>query len=585
MNQNGTHDPNPRPNESTVAEPEAPIEQEDALESLLGKVDMSAPLEIPLNSGQIFEITQEQFISYYLPPDATRAEKAKCFNETRAVGLNPAVRGDCHYFRAGGGPLALFVGYHVYVRLAYANGLNHIHKPELVYDDDTGSLESCIITLEIEGRPDFIWETWLSEVIGENKGTPNQRWTKAERQMLIKCSVINTLRMAGIATLGLLPPTTEEMPDFSASGFRTLTQPQLDAHSVDAEQEEPTVGAVNAAEHQMDMSKFRKSYFTALGKRNILQGEDERQDWQEERVGKRHTSDWSPADYSTAMDIIHTIPIPEAPADGDAFLDGLPDTPEKSQDAPNKDAEGPSQPDPQPEPEKARITPLTRATLTELVNTFPDARYMTIRSKSFKIRAKDVIDREVTKTENFTETEALAIIESLEKEKAALSTDSQGWFESIEYATLATAFNVRVNQKWESVEDMMAWQEKYTGQKSRRNWLQEHFEKANAALDAEESETDSAETAQPTNDELVDGEGKCTEEQFDKIKVLASDLLPGAKDAAGNSVALGTGRVRGWIRAIIAPDQYVGVMNLTTAKANDVILGFQDRITDRDNQE
>ena len=322
-------------------------EKSGILDQLLAKVDMSAPLEIPMDSGQILTITQEQFISYYLPPDATRAEKAKCFNETRAAGLNPAIRGDCHFFKTGGGPLSLFVGYHVYVRKAYANGLNHIHKPELVYDKETGALDSCIITLEIEGRPEFIWETWLSEVVAERNGQPNSRWQKAERQMLIKCSVTNTFRMAGIASIGILPPTMDEMPDFSAPGYKNLTQEQLAAH--DIEPADATPGEVTASTHQIDLSPLRRNYRGKIAEREIFTDDTQRKMWQSEIIGKASTTDWGAEDFMNAVSEIESgrcelwvqdnkpKPDPESPkgakpedaTGADANLEAMPDMPPK----------------------------------------------------------------------------------------------------------------------------------------------------------------------------------------------------------------------------------------------------------------
>ena len=51
-------------------------EQEDALESLLSKVSLADPLEIPLDSGKMLMIDREQF-RYYLPKDATEEEQEK----------------------------------------------------------------------------------------------------------------------------------------------------------------------------------------------------------------------------------------------------------------------------------------------------------------------------------------------------------------------------------------------------------------------------------------------------------------------------------------------------------------------------
>ena len=440
---------------AAIMDAEKEEEQESALDSLLAKVDMAAPLEIPMDSGQILTINQEQFIEYYLPVDATRAEKAKCFNETRAAGLNPAIRGDCHYFKTGGGPLSLFVGYHVYVRKAYANGLNHIHRPELVYNEATGDLESCVITLEIEGRPDFVWETWFSEVVAERNGEPNTRWQKAERQMLIKCSVVNTFRMAGIASIGVLPPTREEMPDFPAPGYKNLTQPQLDAH--DVETEPPTPGEVTALTHQIDLTPLRKSYRGKLAEREMFPDDTMRKMWQSEIIGKASTSDWDAMDYNNATSEIESgrceqwvqdnqpKPEPDPPvtkngtpvkeavekavADdiaekasaGDKFLDDLPDEPEDATDEPvpsNTQAEPKEEQEPPPAFEVWDITSKTRKRIGELLAELKI--YDTPRSPKFKERVKPQLGgRWLLKMQAMMESEGLDIISSLEAEIAA----------------------------------------------------------------------------------------------------------------------------------------------------------------------
>lgn len=313
------------------------------LDGLLAKVDMSDPLEIVMDSGQILSITQEQFISYWLPTDATRSEKAKCFNETRAAGMNPAIRGDCHYFRTGGGQLSLYVGYHVYLRRAYANGLNHIHKPELIYDETTGKLESCIITLEIEGRPNFIWETWYSEVVAERNGVPNARWVKAERQMTIKSSLTNTFRNSGIATLGILPTAIEEMPDFPAPGYKNLTQHQLDTLGV--EEGKAKLGPVTATDHQIDLTPLRRNYRGKIAEREIFVDDTQRKMWQSEIIGKASTADWDALDFNNATSEIESgrcekwvqdnqpKPGPDKPSSGDDFLENSPNLPEEYQES------------------------------------------------------------------------------------------------------------------------------------------------------------------------------------------------------------------------------------------------------------
>ncbi len=374
-----------RSNETTTMGQQQPTEdeaQDTALDELLEKVDLTSPLEIPLDSGKVLNITKEDFISYYLPADATGPEKAKCFNETRAAGLNPAIKGDCHYFRIDG-TLSLFVGYHVYVRKAYRNGLEHIGKPELVYDEETGQLDSCIITLEIEGRKEFVWETWYSEVEGQTKGQTNKRWAKAGRQMLIKCSVTNTLRMAGIATLGILPPMVDEMPDFPTSGQRTLTPAQAEGHELP----EVSLGEVTATTHQIDMTPFRKTYFRALKERNILQDDKGRKDWQQTMTGKRSTSDWDVADYATAMDVIHKVekpgPDPDPPAT-ESVPESVTDDPASSgteeKDTPDEDF---------------LITKETLEAIKHELAIFPDKQYRTMRSIAFKTFASEVVGVEL----------------------------------------------------------------------------------------------------------------------------------------------------------------------------------------------
>jgi len=648
----------------------------NVLASLLAKVDMSDPLEIPMDSGQILTITQEQFISYYLPVDATRAEKAKCFNETRAAGLNPAIRGDCHYFKTGGGPLALFVGYHVYIRKAYANGLNHIHKPELVYDEETGELDSCVVTLDIEGRPEFTWETWLSEVVAERNGQPNTRWVKAKRQMLIKCSVTNTLRMAGIATLGILPPTMDEMPDFSAPGHRTLTQDQLDAHGL-PEQGEATPGVVTAADHQIDMSPFRKSYFKALAERGIFQDDDERKEWQLEAVGKASTTEWTVEDYSQMMDIIHEIPKtdPDPPSTGgvqkptekttgeivgedwagsadkamdaamgvtggDKFLEGLPDVPEEHLDSPKEKvkeeflrllekifdrpdhrsnwcrinlfpiegidkwamsafetgvkmliefaAEKPTddtgggntqedakdgQEQGEADAEQAKMSKATRRILIDLVNDFPEGVYQTVRSQAFKKRAQEVIDRWIQNVGDLSEDEAKALIASLEDEKASINgtgprvtsekvgeeaqdkeyaeqEEETSWLASAECARAREAYMARVQGGFDSVAEMIEFQELNTGIGNFGLWHQEHFDKANAALDALEAK-----------------------KQFEELKTLFTELMPDKTYAAGSKEA------RDFI-STVTKKPFHGIRLLTTEQIGDVILALKDKLSD-----
>lgn len=409
--------------------------EESPLDELLQKVDLTSPLEIPLDSGKILNITKEDFISYYLPADATGPEKAKCFNETRAAGLNPAIKGDCHYFRTGSGPLSLFVGYHVYVRKAYANGLEHIGKPELVYDEETGQLDSCIITLEIEGRKEFVWETWYSEVEGQTKGQTNKRWAKAGRQMLIKCSVTNTLRMAGIATLGILPPMVDEMPDFPASGQRSLTDAQVEGHELP----EAALGEVTATTHQVDMTPFRKKYFGMLKELGMtFKSDEERRSWQRQMFGVESFSGLDVEGYANVFATMADFkaelkskeepdPDPDPPQasvmdvkltsyDGDGNV--IPPIPRSESVKDDPDTSGTEEKD---TPDDVfLLTDETHKEIKLALRAFPEQAYGTIGSKAFRDWAANLIGHRWKAIKSILEDEGKTIVAHLKAERGEL---------------------------------------------------------------------------------------------------------------------------------------------------------------------
>jgi|GEM_PF-4856294 len=263
------------------------------LEAIL-ELTPDSPLDLPMPGGRKLLLTKEQFMAYYLPKDASREEKFHCFNQTRAAGLSPLIQGECHYFRTGDRPLSLYTGYPVYLRKAYANGLEHIAKPDIEFNED-GKPVSCTITLTIKDRELFIWTTWFDEVALRTKGGQlNSRWTKAPIFQFIKCSSVNTFRFSGIVDFAL-PYIIEEMDDPIAAGYRTLTQSQLDAHA--EQEEEASAGVVDAASHQVDMRPFRMKYFGMIEEIGILQDEELRQNFQERITGKRHLGDMDTEDY------------------------------------------------------------------------------------------------------------------------------------------------------------------------------------------------------------------------------------------------------------------------------------------------
>lgn len=293
-------------------------EQEDALESLLKKVSLDDPLEVPISDGKFLEISKEQFIKYYLPRNATTEEAFHCFNQTRMAGLSPLVAGECHYPRfSADQPLRLFTGYPVYLRKAYENGL--IYPKCEFQEDENGKPISVITTLYIKGREEpFVWQTWYSEVEGQTKGQPNWRWKKAPHSQLRKCGVVDAIRYSGLLVHMNLPLAMEEMPDAIEDGYRTLTQEQIDRWKDAPEKmldkqelEKAMLGEVTAEAHQIDMSSFRKTYFKALKERGMFQNPDDtekRREWQMNATGKAHNSDWGVEQYAHVMELLAAIP-------------------------------------------------------------------------------------------------------------------------------------------------------------------------------------------------------------------------------------------------------------------------------------
>lgn len=314
-----------------------PDEEEEVVAGIL-----ESPLVVTDGGGNEIEINRARFIRYYLPKGATEEEIFHCYQQTRITGLNPMIPGECHYFKTGGGPMRLYTGYPVYLKKAYAAGLQHIQKPEITFDENGKPLE-CTITLQIAGRPDFSWTTWFDEVKAvDANGKLNKRWMKAGIFQFIKCSVVNTLRWSGLVDFSL-PYIVEEMGDPVADGYRTLTQEQLDAH----EPEDATMGEVTAASHQIDTSEFRIEYFKSLKKMGLVfETDEERRVWQKKELEIESVANLTVSEWIGVMVKIADMRA-EQDFDNEEYektKKSLPDKPKKSeteeQNAPEGGTEG-----------------------------------------------------------------------------------------------------------------------------------------------------------------------------------------------------------------------------------------------------
>jgi hypothetical protein len=380
-----------------------------------------APLVVQDQQGNQIAISNGQFMSYYCK-GATTEELFHCFNQTRATGLNPMIPGECYYFRTGDRPMSLFVGYPVYLRKAREAGLENL---SFEFDDDANP-SKCTVTLTIKGREPFIWPTWFDEVAATTRdGQLNARWRKAPRQMFIKCSVVNTIRMSLLADF-TLPYTVEEMDDPVVQGYRTITQAQLDAH-----EEEATLGEVTAETHQVDMTPFRKKYFKALKDREMLQDNAEnRKEWQKNATGKASTSDWGIDEYALAMDLLATIPKldpdPEPPT-GTSIEKQINEKLDKLEAA-QSDAGDPGKGDIQPEaskavesePEQPELTEKTYLAIQTALINFPGVIHGSIKSRTFKEHAVEILGHSYRGYKTFSEADGKLILDALAKEKAEI---------------------------------------------------------------------------------------------------------------------------------------------------------------------
>lgn len=280
---------------------------------------LESPLVVIDGRGNDIAISRQQFMSYYAK-GATQEELFHCYQQTRATGLNPMVPGQCYYFRTGDRPMSLFTGYPVYLQKAKAAGLEH-YSAEL--DDDTKPTV-CTVTLQIKERPEFVWRTWFDEVASTTRdGELNARWKKAPRQMFIKCSVVNAIRMSMLFDL-TMPYIVEEAGELVAPGFRTLTPEQLGAY--EPESEEATIGEVTAADHQVDTSAFRKKYFRTLKEMGIVMEDEQRREWQKEHFDMESVSGATPDEWIEIFEKLAVMRVEMgATKEPDSFIDAAQD--------------------------------------------------------------------------------------------------------------------------------------------------------------------------------------------------------------------------------------------------------------------
>lgn len=426
-----------------------PSVPETILEQMIVKID--DPVMVDDARGNLVSLGTKAFELYFCK-GATMEELFHCVNQVRATGLNPLVPGECYFFKTGDRPMSLFVGYPVYLRKAKEAGLETL---SFEFDDDN-SPTRCTVTLTIKDREPFTWPTWFDEVAATTRGNElNARWKKAPRQMFIKCAVVNTIRMSLLLADSTLPYTVEEMGDPVADGYRTLTQPQLDAYS-EQEGQEVSVGEVSAENHQVDLSAERKRYFKRLKKAGIVFANDEdRRKWQAEQLGddKASLNSWVATDYMEMGDIISEIRLgkltgkeePEtteaeeeedlqedidagrmseaAIAEVENHPENYPDadTPPKTQEEQEEEQDGgkdaTERPDRGSTDEPFLITNSTKKKLAALILRFEGFPYgKTIRTQKFKQRALEIADANYDDINAMLESDGILVLNALNTE-------------------------------------------------------------------------------------------------------------------------------------------------------------------------
>lgn len=312
-------------------------EEESELTQLLGKVNLEDPLEIPDHSGKLVIVPKDKFIMYYLPKGTSQEDAFHCMQAVRATGLSIFAPGECYFFPTGDGPVKLHTGYLAYVRKAYAAGLEHIETPEVIFpeggEDSDGYPYMCNITIRIKGRESMTWPTYFAEVASTTRNNElNSRWRKAPIQMLIKCAIVNILRLSGLVDF-TMPPTVAEVGDRVEPGHKTLTAQELgtDTEVLSMEIEEqateqssdPDTGEEYRDPHN-EYREFQKFYFAALGARDFLSDTEDRRIWQEMTTGVASSKNWGAGERKLAMDALKDIPLVDSEPESEKDLADLP---------------------------------------------------------------------------------------------------------------------------------------------------------------------------------------------------------------------------------------------------------------------
>lgn len=497
------------------------------------------------NTYSEISITKELFKKYCVP-GATEAEIFFCMGKTRALGLDPLMPGYVHYIKFPGKPYDLFVGYPEYLKQAYASGLEHLSYE--FTEDDTGELISVITTLDIKGREKpFVWETWYAEVVGETGGKVNWRWQKAPRSQLRKCGGVDAIRYSGLLTVNL-PYIPEEMSGESvAQGYRTIPQSMLDAHGVEPEEAEITVGEVNADYHK-PIDEWRKAYHATWKDEEIFADDEERHAWELAIFGKPSSADFEIIEYRAAFKEFdsgraaiwvqeyrnsqlasaqESKPIEEQIADkaerleaeaaermaeekamqkgGDLNLDGLPGVPkehlglegdpEKGNDQPVSEtqAEAQQEQDDTTQGDLVLITDQTVQEINETLLKLKDTKILkTIKSAAFHDFAVDAMEHPYSGIRDILDSDGILILNAL---KARLNAEGQVEAGEIQEASvdlssgqltleeLADEYQRRIYNRFASVEDLIRFQEDNTGLGSFRDFQRNHLVLALGALD------------------------------------------------------------------------------------------------------
>lgn len=634
----------PITNEQVELKEEEEKAREDALVELLGKVNLNDPVIVEDARGKEVAITKQQIIDFYLPEDTNQLEAFHCVQQLRASGLNILIKGQCHFVKFGDGALSLYTGYEVYLARAYNNGMEHMEEPVWEIGED-GLPVSCTLTIHIKDRKPFTRTTRYAEVVAMKNNMPNSRWKRAPFQMTEKCTIVNTLRLSGIAAVESLPHAVEEMGDSVADGYRTLTQEQLDDH--DVEQAEAAPGDVTASTHQVDTGKDRKRYFVLIGDMKLFANDDQRKACQVHFTGKESAADFDHDDFSEMFAMIASgkvaqwvqdnPPKPDPPAPGtDEFLENLDDVPEEHQEsadenAAESNADDAAQGDTQTEAEKEQEATAGEIVDDDWAGTADKAMdasaeatsewdvksstrkqigvqlvalniYDSPRSDKFKDRIEKLIGRRLLKMQAMMEVEGQKIIASLDEEIAMIGTiddepvdgnseeaeeaeaqeQAAEWFESAEFAGQLNSYMLRAAGRFADVTKSTAWHQSIGLNGSARYWSKDEFDQGNSALD-ELDKADSTKPQEPTEPQGSEDANKVKSTKIEEIKRLFGEWMPDKKSSIGTPTGMGTDTGQAFLRGVV--DGYKGLYLLDESQLDDIIHALQDRETDAEKNE